>query len=325
MKSTIALPVILLATAVLGVYVVFIWWLDRYEREPIWLVGLVFVWGASIGVGCGCGLNLAVLAPVSEVFGPETTMGVSTVVIAPVAEEFTKGLVFLPLVWTDKFDNETDGLVYGAATGLGFATLENLLYFTKFATSPEFAAGGFVVLVAMRTLFSAVMHCISSSLLGMAIGYARHRKDTLKWIVYPAIGYGLAVVNHGLWNAASVLSEIHSGFQLAGVALVVLASLLLFGITQWSLQREHERIRRYLRKEANRGLIPEPHVDIIPYWSRRRRDDWVPDNVDRQVYVEAATLLAFRLHQRELGGGWPGHKYNEEIERYRRRIRALLS
>ena len=28
------------------VYVLFVWWLDRYEKEPLWLLALAFLWGA---------------------------------------------------------------------------------------------------------------------------------------------------------------------------------------------------------------------------------------------------------------------------------------
>ena len=27
-------------------YVLFVWWLDRYEKEPFWLLALAFLWGA---------------------------------------------------------------------------------------------------------------------------------------------------------------------------------------------------------------------------------------------------------------------------------------
>ena len=29
------------------IYLIIIWWMDRYEREPFWLVSLNFVWGAT--------------------------------------------------------------------------------------------------------------------------------------------------------------------------------------------------------------------------------------------------------------------------------------
>lgn len=324
MKSAIAIPVVLASTAVLLAYLVFIWWLDRYEREPLWLVGLVFGWGATIGIGCGCAINTTVLAPFKTVLSAGASMGLAAIVVAPVTEEITKGLVFVPLVWTDHFDNETDGLIYGAATGLGFAAVENILYFTKFVASPEISAAGLVGMAVVRTLFTAVMHCISGAIFGMSVGYARHRDIDFKWLIFPGIGYVLAVANHSIWNTASVLSNLHSGFQLAGIGLVAVASLVLFGLTQYSLKREHDVIRKFLHREAERGLLPDAHADIIPYWTKRRRDDWLDDRVDREAYVEAATLLAFRRHQLEISDDERRDEYIEEIEHYRDRIRDLL-
>ena len=31
-------------------FLVAVWWLDRYDREPVWLIGLTFLWGAIGGV-----------------------------------------------------------------------------------------------------------------------------------------------------------------------------------------------------------------------------------------------------------------------------------
>lgn len=103
---------------------------------------------------------------------------ISTVIVAPFAEEFTKALVFIPLVATFHFDNKTDGLIYGAATGLGFAAVENIGYYYS---ALEGGADAVLMLVVMRTLFSALVHCTSSAILGMSIGYARHRSGGGRW------------------------------------------------------------------------------------------------------------------------------------------------
>lgn len=325
MKAIVGIPVILVATGLLFAYLTFIWWLDRYEREPFWMVALVFLWGATIGIGCGCALNSTVLLPVKAVLGAAGAMSIGAILVAPVIEEITKGLVFVPLVLTDHFDNETDGLIYGAATGLGFAMVENIMYFIKFVSSPKMGLAALIFAMAIRTLFTAVMHCISSSLLGMSIGYARHRSGNLKWLLYPGIGYLLAVANHALWNTASVMSNYHAGFQLAGVGMVIVASGVLFGLTQWSLKREHDVIRDYLHQEAQRGTLPAEHADIIPYWRRRRKKDWLASHVDRDAYIEAATLLAFRQHQLAIAQGERRDEYLKEIEKYRHQIRDLLA
>ena len=44
----VALLAVVFATLLILGYLLFIWWLDRYEREPIWLVGLTFLWGAIV-------------------------------------------------------------------------------------------------------------------------------------------------------------------------------------------------------------------------------------------------------------------------------------
>ena len=172
-------------------YLVFIWWLDRYEREPFSLVLATFAWGAIGGTCFGCVLSAGPAALMIELFGPETGGLLGAVAVAPLSEEFTKALVFIGLLSTKHIDNETDGLIYGAATGLGFATLENLAYYTTAAD-----AAGLLGMVIIRTMFTALVHCISSALIGMAIGYARHRSPKT-WVVFLFIGYVAAVVCHG--------------------------------------------------------------------------------------------------------------------------------
>jgi protease PrsW len=317
-----------IATMVVMGYLAFIWWLDRYEREPAYLVFLTFLWGALLGTCLGCMLSLPASAFAMGLFGADLGAFLSTVVVAPLTEEFTKGLVFVLLLLTRHIDNETDGLIYGAATGLGFATLENLLYFVS---AIEGGTDVFLGIVTIRTLFTALVHCISSALLGMFIGYARHRSGSNRWTLYPSVGFGLAVLNHGLWNLLATLSGFDglSGagivFLWLGMAMVVVLSAVMFGLTQMSLKREHEVIRRFLLEEAQRGVLPVEHAQIIPYWTRRRRKNWLDRAIPREAYIKAATLLAFRHHQLEIARGERREQYLEEIARYRDEVRDLLA
>ncbi|MFU8803389.1 MAG: PrsW family intramembrane metalloprotease, partial [Bradymonadaceae bacterium] len=316
-----------IATMVVVSYLVFIWWLDRYEREPIWLVLLTFLWGALIGTCLGCVLSIPGMLLSVGLFGAEMGGLISAVVVAPLVEEFTKGLVFVLLLFTRHIDNETDGLIYGAATGLGFATLENLAYFVGAA---EGGMEVFLGIVTVRTLFTALVHCISSALLGMFIGYARHRSGQLRWLIYPGIGFGLAVLNHGLWNLLATLSGFDGSntegllFLLLGMAMVVGLSVMMFALTQLSLKREHDVIRRFLLKEAEKGTLPRAHAEIIPYWSRRRKKGWLDPKISQNAYIQAATLLAFRHYQMEIAEGERSEQYLKDIERYRHEVQAQL-
>ena len=325
--TPLAIAAVLVGTLVVFAYLVVIWWLDRYEREPFWLTMLTFVWGAFGGtsLGCVCSLPLAMAAMAfgGEAFGT----AVGAVVVAPLVEEFTKGLVFVLLLLTRHLDNETDGLIYGAAAGLGFAAVENVMY--AIAVSGEGTAA-VVGLVFMRTLFSAIVHCIGSALLGMTIGYACHRSGAARWLLWPSIGFALAVANHALWNGLAiaaefeVLGEASPLLVVLGMLVVAVAAAAMFGLTQFSLHREHLVIRRHLAAEAGRGVLPLEHAAIIPYWSRRRRRDWLPPQVPHEAYVRAATLLAFRHHQLEVAGGERRERYLEEILRLRTEVMRLL-
>ncbi|MFB6264047.1 MAG: PrsW family intramembrane metalloprotease [Bradymonadaceae bacterium] len=327
MKLVIGVPALLLSTSVVFGYLAFIWWLDRYEREPLWLVGLTFAWGAFLGTGLGCVVNSAATGMLSVVVGKSTGLALAKVAVAPLVEEATKGFVFVILIWNHNFDNETDGLIYGAATGLGFAVVENVLYFAKLSLAAQVGVGALIGMLIVRTLFTSLVHCISSALLGVAFGYARHRSGHLRWLVYPGLGYAAAVVHHGLWNGLNTMTSAFGSpqFSLVGMAMVVVLGVLMFAITQFSLHREHTVIEQFLRQEAEMGILPAEHAEIIPYWTKRRRDDWLPEDVSREEYVRAATLLAFRHHQRQLAGGERADQYRREIRQYRNRVRELLA
>ena len=106
--------------------------LDRYDPEPFWLLVMAFSWGALVAV--------IVSFVVNTVFGSVVYLGtgspglaqfVSAVISAPVIEEGSKGvgLLILLIFFRRYFDDILDGIVYGGVIALGFATVENVLYY----------------------------------------------------------------------------------------------------------------------------------------------------------------------------------------------------
>lgn len=318
---------IVAATALMFGYLVFIWWLDRYEREPLWVVLLTFFYGAVFGTCFSCIVNSSIGAIAAGIVSKDAAKIFTTVAVAPTVEELMKGCVFIPLLLFGKnIDGRTDGLIYGAAVGLGFSTLENLWYYMNNynAAAPD----ELFALIFMRTLFTALVHAVSSALLGMSIGYARHRRGMGK-LLFPIFGYGCAVMFHGTWNGIASFAgfkkdEVGVAALLIGCLLVVGASLFMFILTQLSLHSEHKVMRRYLLDEAARGVLPSEHADIVPFWRRRWRSDWVPSGVNKQDYIKAATLLAFRRHQMDLAGEHAQQRYMEDVATYRAQLRKML-
>jgi len=44
-------------------YVLFVWWLDRYEKEPLQLLVLAFLWGAGPAALLSVGVEMALDGP----------------------------------------------------------------------------------------------------------------------------------------------------------------------------------------------------------------------------------------------------------------------
>ncbi len=302
-----------------------LWWMDRYDREPIWLLLLVFAWGAIGAVVLSLVGNTIALLPLTWALGATAAMHTGTVLIAPLVEEPTKAMV-LPLVLRSRhFDNATDGFVYGAAAGLGFGMTENFLYFVGGAAEGDVAA--WVATVVIRTFFSAMMHATASSVVGALLGWAMFRGWFAR-LAAGALGLGLAMTIHGIWNGLITADQLlgTGGLLFAADLLLFPAELfIIFGAFQLCLWDEHRTIREELRLEAQQGTLPAEHVDILASYLRRMRKGWLPRGVNQGAYVRAATTLAFRRAQVRVAKGPRLATYEADVHRLRKELRGYSS
>jgi len=303
-------------------YLIVIWILDRYEREPFWLLLLNFFWGATGAIFLGIIGSIIFQIPLNEVIkavADDNTgdlMSLSGVVItAPLVEESTKGVFLLLMSLSKRFDGGVDGAVLGGAIGLGFGMTENFMYFLFYGTTPA----SWLMLVIIRTLFSAVMHCLSTATFGACIGYAKFKPFIYKVILIPT-GFFLAVFLHFSWN----LSVSFEDTTIFGFLFLILYMFVTFAIFQISLYFEGKTILKELRDEANLGLIPPDHLNHIPYVSRRFRQGWCPIGVDQKNYVKTATTLALRKNQYKNTSGSLQQSYFRDIENLRYKIQVMF-
>jgi RsiW-degrading membrane proteinase PrsW (M82 family) len=162
---------------------------DRLEPEPRGLVIKVFLWGAFAGIPIAL-VEFLLFRLVSPLY------------LAPVVEELGKFLVVYWWVYRCReFDEPMDGIVYGTAAALGFATLENIGYVVGAA-----AHGNALALAIVRALFSVPMHALCGALWGYALGRAKFLRPA-PGRAFILGGLGLAMLLHGLFNfGAMVLS-----------------------------------------------------------------------------------------------------------------------
>jgi len=302
MMSLILLMLSVIAAALPMIGFLFaVWWLDRYEREPPLLVLGVFLWGA-VGAVTFSLIGSGLLHVPVAFLAPEAGAIIGPVLIAPLAEEPAKALVLLLLLRSRHFDGITDGFVYGAAAGLGFGMTENFLYFTK----PAFAgdAGQWLVLVFMRTFFSAVMHAMATSIVGAALGWARFRgRNALA--VAGVCGLGAAMAIHATWNGLISFDPLVAGggtLAILDVMILVAEFCVIFVVFQGCVMVESFAIRRQLLDEAHRGFMAERTAQTLASWSRRSFRRWAPAGVDQTAYTGLAMTLALRKEQADLLG-----------------------
>src|SRR6266571_456727 len=101
----------------------------RYGKEPWWNVLKAFVWGAVLSVLVAIVASIILLVTLGQIGSvndffarrfTDPTIAIGALVVAPIAEEAAKGLG----VQAGRPETQAllDGLVYGAAAGLGFST-----------------------------------------------------------------------------------------------------------------------------------------------------------------------------------------------------------
>jgi RsiW-degrading membrane proteinase PrsW (M82 family) len=272
-------------------------WLDRNDPEPAWVLGACLVWGGGAATFVSGIVNvLFEVATHSLTKDAQFASFLSASVSAPIVEEATKGLgLLLVLLFLRKeFDGVIDGIVFAGVVALGFAAVENVLYYGRAASKGGF--GDVAVVFVLRGVLGPFGHAVYTSMTGIGLGIARQTHNRFLRVAAPVLGYGGAVLLHALWNfLAGVASGI--AFLVTYVFFWVPLFLVFFAVVAAMGFQESKLIRRMLELEVARGLITHARVDIVASWTRRL--GWLFGALGngkllkaRRDYLYAATRLA---------------------------------
>lgn len=299
----------------MAAYLVFIWWFDRYDREPFKLVLLNYLWGSIGAIIFSILVGIIFSNILSQFISNKDELNfLGTIITAPVVEEITKGIFLLITVTNRKFDNMTDGIVYGGAIGLGFGMTENFLYFISFGTT----VSNWIAIVIIRTLFSAVMHCVSTATFGAFLGYAKF-KGAKHRILLPLIGLTLAILLHFFWNySVSFKSTALTGFFFMFITIIIFLAIFTA-----SVKNDKKLIFAELLSEVELGNIPFDHLQFLGS-AKRNSTGWIDESI-RKPYIKAATTLAFRKMQLKYSTGKSREFYEHEVNNYRQFIKNLIA
>jgi RsiW-degrading membrane proteinase PrsW (M82 family) len=261
LAATLAVTLTTIASLIL------IWFLDRFEKDPVWLLALIFLWGAVPAIIISLVFEMIVGMPLPYLLDAWTADVFMSAIVAPIVEESAKAiaLLFVFFALRHHFDDILDGIIYGALVGVGFAWVEDIFYLFGAGAEGGVEAMGFVFV--LRVFVFGLNHAFFTALTGLGFGIAKVVRSCWLGGVAVLFFFAAAVGAHFLHNAlVSVGGE-------AGVLVSFLVhwgavlALLLVVIAVWFA--EWHWIKKELRAEVVSGTIGERDYRQVSKWFGR--------------------------------------------------------
>ena len=295
-----ALIATLLAAVSFPVMILVCFWLDRYEPEPARYRLAALGWGA-------------VAAVVFSFLGEQLVFGLSgtnefinVAIAAPVVEELGKGLFLVAVVIFRRAElhGPLDGIIYGALVGIGFAFVEDIVYYLQSLQSGQLGATFF-----LRGIMGPFAHPLFAAATGLGIGIAVATRSRAVRFLALILGFLAAVVMHGIWNGSTFWGG--SGFLFAYSAIFLPLLIVVLAVAVWARSREGKMLTTALQQVAQMGWIRPDEIRWIARLSDRmsarayaKRIGGKPAADAVRAYQQTMTEVAF-LHHRAVNGTAP--------------------
>jgi RsiW-degrading membrane proteinase PrsW (M82 family) len=272
--------------------------------------------------------------PLAAVLGPSILYEATGAgIVAPLTEETFKALIILAvfLFYPREFNGVMDGILYGALVGFGFSIVEDVFYFMGSLLEGGWAS--WATTVFLRVGLFNLNHSLFAACTGVGFGLARNSKETWKQLLFPTLGWVMAMALHGIHNFGAVLAESTSGVTCVLGSFVdwmgVLAMLILILVAT----RRERRWFQELAPEVAAGVVTPDEANIASQYKLRVQRGWqvltsrgLGDWFKWSRYVQMIVDLAYQKHHKTAAG--EGDRTDQAIADLRQRIaraRAELS
>lgn len=233
-----------------GLWLALSWWPERFALQPRQRLLTVMIVSALAANAIGIplindflqvGRWLPLSSAIARIIGYTFTVGI--------VQEMLKYLVVRYTVWPEQFRNRLDGVAYGAASAIGYATVLNLHFVLSNPASPDVTAN--------RIFSNLALHLVTSLVVGYGLAEVRFSQPSpflvtlsialAAFITGIAIPIRAGLVNASLSldvNATNPLLNTSATKPLQGLvfslALLIALSLALAFLFNSAEQRERE-------------------------------------------------------------------------------------
>tara|TARA_B100000900_G_scaffold398172_1_gene399276 strand:- start:423 stop:1055 length:633 start_codon:yes stop_codon:yes gene_type:complete len=182
--------------------------LDEYDKEPLWLLAIAFIFGAI-----NLHLDIDILNYLQSLITAENDfirIGEEALSVG-FTEELLKFLVVILIIYPNKnFDEPFDGIVYSVFVGMGFATAENMTYVLQ----------GGAGLAVMRMMSAVPAHFVFAVIMGYYLGKAKSSKN--KQFLFIIMSLFIPVIIHALYDYFMFLDFV-PGLWIGGIVTIVIS------------------------------------------------------------------------------------------------------
>lgn len=231
--------ILILALLPVVCFLVWIYYKDKYEKEPVAKLVQYFFMGILVSI-------LAIfmeiyLSKFNNLSGIESNI-YTAFFVAAFTEEGVKSIILIPMLLGEKdFNEKLDGIIYSIILSLGFATVENIIYLMK--ERVDLSLG----LAITRGLISIPSHIMFAITMGYYISKYKFAKDNNKKIKYLFYAVIIPILLHGVFDFILMI-----GYRWAIIVFIVYVIFLwkinLDKLDKYSL---YSKIRFYKRISKN--------------------------------------------------------------------------
>ncbi len=187
-----------LAIAPVFIILFYIYFRDKYEKEPILLLVKALIFGMlTVIPAIIIERFLGAFLPYLE-FSSRIHAFYHAFVVAAFSEEMLKFLVFYLLIWKSKEYNERfDGIVYAVFVSLGFAMIENIKYVMAYGENVAY----------MRAVLSVPGHALFGVSMGYYFSLSKFSLDRRRKQIFLIYAILFPIILHGSYDFILMANE----------------------------------------------------------------------------------------------------------------------